>query len=269
MSGVGWSATHAPRYHPSLVLPSIILMRIRSLLIRPILLGTLLLAAPAHASGINLSWDDCGRSGARNKEFACATDAGLPHVLVASVVPPAGLSRFIGAEAMLDIQFEGESYPAWWELGQGCRAGKLTSSFDFTTGPYSCEDFFRGNGYGGMQLNEQRSRRNRATIKVGVGVAPEREGSLNAGREYYLFKLVILNGGTGACGDCKRPACIQLTSVLLVQPALVGNYLVTDRQDMNVAMWQGGISSPDSDLNECRADAVKNQTWGQIKNLYR
>lgn len=226
-------------------------------------------AAPARATGINLSWDDCGRAGSVNREFACQTEAGIPHLLIASVVPPAGITRFIGAEALIDIQFEGQNFPAWWELWEGCRAGRISSNFDFTAGPFTCEDFWRGHALGGMQFYEQRPVRNRAVIKVAVAVAPDQEGALGAGREYYLFKLAILNTGTFTCTDCKRPACIQLTSVKLVQPAGMGDYEIKDRQDLNVATWQGGISNPDGDMSGCRADAVQNKTWGQIKSLYR
>src|SRR5438876_5543541 len=43
----------------------------------------LMLAANlAFADGINLSWDDCGASGATLKTFACDTNSGAPFTLI-------------------------------------------------------------------------------------------------------------------------------------------------------------------------------------------
>jgi hypothetical protein len=44
---------------------------------------------------------------------------------------------------------------------------------------------------------------------------------------------------------------------------------VVDRAFRNAVSWQGGISSPDPELPMCRVGAVRNPTWGQMKNLYR
>ena len=58
-------------------------------LLGPWLLATALgvaLAAPARAAGINLSWNDCGRSGSTHAYFGCETNDGPPYVLIGSFV---------------------------------------------------------------------------------------------------------------------------------------------------------------------------------------
>ena len=53
--------------------------------------GALLItgAAAASASGINMSWNDCGATGTQNVTFACNANAGAPFSGIASFVAPA------------------------------------------------------------------------------------------------------------------------------------------------------------------------------------
>lgn len=231
----------------------------------------LLIAFPgaSRAAGVNLAWDDCGREGKADLAASCL-ETPVPYTLVGSVIPPPGLAQIVGFQAILDIQVEGESLPSWWEMGQGCRAGKINADWNFTSGPFFCTDLWQGQALGGMQYLERDPRGNRATISLIAAVTMDKARSMNPGTEYYLFKLLIDKGGTMGCQGCKTPACIQLTEVRLTQAdARVPDAYVRERADQNSVTWQGGISSPDSDVPSCRADAVQNKTWGQIKNFWR
>lgn len=226
------------------------------------------LASGARAAGANLSWDDCGRAGKTDLAASCV-ETPVPYVLVGSVVPPPGMVQVVGFQAIIDIQTEGEALPSWWEMGQGCRSGKLTSTWDFTSGPYACSDLWEGQALGGMLYVEGEPGRNRARLKLIAAVQMSYARSMNPGTEYYLFKIQIQKSGTNACAGCRTPACIQLTEVRLTQQEPLDDAFIRERADLNHVTWQGGISSPDGDLPACRADAVQNRTWGQIKSIYR
>lgn len=233
--------------------------------------------AVAVAAGINLAWDDCGRAGKQDLAASCV-ETPIPYVLVGSVVPPPGLTRVNGFQAYIDVQMEGTTLPSWWEMGTGCRSGKISASFDFTSGPYTCSQVWEKVPIGGMHYAERTMYAgsvlgspagNRAYIQIIAAVEEQFERAVTPGTEYYLFKLSIIKSGTLSCTGCKTPACIQLSMVRLTQPEPLDDAFITERADMNAATWQGGIGSPDSDLPSCRADAVQNRSWGQVKNLYR
>jgi hypothetical protein len=97
-----------------------------------------LVPGSAPTEGINVSWDDWGRAGKADLAASCV-ETPVPYVLVGSVVPPGGLVKVNGFQAYLDVQVEGSSLPSWWEMGEGCRKGKISASFDSTSGPFSCE----------------------------------------------------------------------------------------------------------------------------------
>lgn len=238
-------------------------------MIRRVLLPLLCLslgAGTTMAAGVNLSWDDCGANGVKNKTQPCSSELGA-NILVASVVPERGASQLVGFEALVDVQVQANTLPDWWEVGVGCRANRLTADFSFVSGPYSCRDLWEGQAAGGVIVYEQEPGNGRSYFKVVGAVA--NAIALSPGDEYYLFKLNLLNLGTSACDGCSVPACIQLTNVLLVQPAGVGDHLLDDYAFRNVVNWQGGLVTADSDLGNCRADAVQNRSWGQVKSLYR
>src|SRR5438552_7538271 len=118
----------------------------RLLGLRERLLGASLIAllsgsliVEAHAQGtINLSWDNCSVSASNLKTFACNTNTGAPFPLIASFVPPGGVTELIGFEGFLTIQSGTTSLPDWWKHGAGqCRGtAGLSVSADFTAGPF-------------------------------------------------------------------------------------------------------------------------------------
>lgn len=226
-------------------------------------------ASTAHAAGVNLAWNDCGTAGVQNMTSPCTGSFGEPYVLIGSVVPPGGLGQVIGFTAILDIQVEGQSLPPWWELGEGCRRGMMVPTFDFSSGPFSCEQPWSPQGVVALSYLERDPSSNRAWIRM-LGAVPKGDAfSVSPGSEYYLFRIALLRKNTSACEGCETPACIALTQVRLEQPAPLDDAYVTDPAHRSAVMWQGGVTTPDSDLGFCRADAFQSRTWGQVKSLYR
>jgi IPT/TIG domain len=205
----------------------------------PFLIGAL-------ASGVNLAWDDCGKHGARLKQFACDTNKGDPFTVIASFTPPLGVDRLIAITAEVRAVNPQGPLPDWWELatGGGCRSSNpIGWSFDFTTGPNSCRDIFGGEpqfrsltytvGYEGPE---------NARLLISASLPPERVGPLDAAVEYYGFRLMVNRWQTTgflSCAGCPAPVRLELRSIQLHQAAGM-NYdpVLTEPLNGRLAYWQ-------------------------------
>jgi hypothetical protein len=237
------------------------------------------MAASAHAQGgVNLSWNDCGASGVADRTFACTSNTGT-NAVVASVVPPVTKARFVGIDVIIDLISQTSPLPDWWRLdaGTGCRNTSLSFGTDFSgtpSGGAACTDYFQAQGGGGISAYTAEFAEpgdppfpNRARILAFWALATE--GQLDAGTEYYMFRMAINNAkstGTGSCVGCADPVCIVLNLIRLAQPAgAVGGDTETFGPapgGRDFVTWQGAGAN-------CAAVPVKNQTWGQVKALYR
>src|SRR6185503_3744622 len=85
----------------------------------------------AHAGGINVSWNDCGDSGAMNESFACNTNTGN-HTLIVSYEPNAPMAGMVDNIVYLDVQ-NTMPIPPWWQMynGGSCRQTALTANANF------------------------------------------------------------------------------------------------------------------------------------------
>ena len=214
---------------------------------------------------ISIAWDDCAIPygfGTTDKTTPCASDVGA-NVLVASFSPPyPGLPQYNGNAGVVDIQVAGGSLTPWWRLDPGgpCRAGKLTGSFDFTGGPFSCVDAFIGRAAGGISVTVDAVDRLRVRT---VSAIPDSVPIVD-GLEYYVFKLTISNAATSTCPGCTTPACIVFNSLLITQPAGFGDYSLTSGP-AQYATWRGGGIT-----GGCPAvTPTRKGTWGSVKALYR
>jgi hypothetical protein len=227
----------------------------------------------ASAAGVNLGWSDCeGLPASQSRVFACTSNSGT-NTLVGSYVTPAGVDSANGNEIVIDIQTSGATLPQWWMMKNAgtCRATALSMSFDFSTGPFTCFDYWAGQALGSFGYTAPYAvyGPNRARI-VGVcaigglsasGIAPD--------TEVYSHKVSISNvksTGLGACAGCSDGACIVLNSIKLTQnqrsaggPKFMGNPAVR-----NFATWQAGIPGCGTP-----ATPARNATWGKVKSLYR
>lgn len=245
--------------------------------------GLLVLATGAGASGVNLAWDQClPEGGMQAKHFACGQNSGYDEI-VGSFVPGQAHAAFIGCEVAVDIQSENPVLPDWWQFFNtgSCRQNALTTTFDFTTAPQSaCNDPFQGQAMGGLAAyltsRTQRpvpgGKANAARIILAMAMAvPTR---LASGVEYYCFRLRISNqasAGAGSCAGCTTPACITLAEVAVYDdnPPAPGGQETPPRmaESLTTQHQSNGIGWQDTGQN-CTS-AVKNKTWGQLKNIYR
>lgn len=228
----------------------------------PIFLLALLTPAAAQAAGVNLSWTACGAAGQASRSFSCDTNAGTAHVLVGSLVAPAGVTIFEGFTAVLTVQSESATLSPWWQLRPftaGCRTGALTVSADFRRYTPTCSDFFYGRAVAGLGVFEFETP-NRVRLTVSAQGGPTIQGPLNAGDEYYMFALTITNAktvGVGACSGCASGACIVFRSI-------IGNGVnVSGPATRDYVTWNNPSSSTCAGTTPARAS-----TWGQIKSQY-
>ena len=216
---------------------------------------------------INLGWNDCAMPyGVGTSDIAnnCNNTGAL--TLVASFAPPVDMAEFNGHAGVVDIQVAAASLDNWWHMETGgCRAGRMSGSFDFVAGPFSCFDVWAGGASGGINLGLVGSNRLRVrTVCAVPGVAP----ILADGTEYYVFKLTISklqSAGTGSCAGCTDPACIVFNNLLLTQPAGVGDYTLTTGP-AQYATYKAGTGV----TGGCpAATPTRSGTWGSVKALYR
>jgi hypothetical protein len=250
--------------------------------------GGLLLAAltaltfdPAYGAGIDLAWNDCSRAGAAVEQFACDTNLGK-HTLVASVRPPAGITRFISAECTFQFFANASAMPTWWQLRNQtnqlnqCRNGALTASANFTQGPSTCVDPFGGLGAGGIAAYSIAPPPSySALLRVVFSLPSASARALAADSEYYACRVTIDNRNTvgpGACGECGTGIVIMLTEVRLVQEYGTpgGNIAVWNWDYQGYVGWQCDVwcGTDGPCIFSCPTPA-NSRTWGAIKSLYR
>src|SRR5262249_10557678 len=101
--------------------------------------------------GVDLSWSDCGSFGTFSRTFACTTNSGF-ETMVASFVAPSPMDHFVGMEGVIDLCSMTAVLPSWWMMyvSGTCRQSAISTSFDFTSGPFSCADPWLGQAVGGM-----------------------------------------------------------------------------------------------------------------------
>jgi hypothetical protein len=239
-----------------------------------------LAATVASAAGINLAWDNCASAGAggtppavQNKTFACNSNTGAGFALVASFIPPPNVNEFLGVSSQIDVVFDAATVPDWWAHGTGfCRGTtNMSTSFDFTGGPFDCADFSAGQAAGGFAYDVGFGTPNRARLRVQYAVPFDNRGPVDENTEYYSYKVNILRGkttGTGACAGCSTAACIVLNDLQLFQPPEAGNDPdITNPALTNFATWQ---ANPTGQAAPCPASTpTHNSSWGQLKSLYR
>jgi len=226
------------------------------------------LAPRSDAAGdINLSWNDCGAAGTKNQSTDCAASGGGPLVLIASFIPPPGISEFVGLSSEIQISASVPLLPDWWKHGVGqCRGtSALSVGFDFTAGPSTCADVFAGQGAGGLAYDVEYGSPSTARLRVQAAIPIDSRGPIDAGTEYYAYKLTIARGAA-SCSGCNSATCIALRSIQLYQPPEMGNDPeLTHTEGRSFVTWQagGGVAG-------CSAEnSAGNKTWGQLKYIYR
>ena len=229
-------------------------------------------ATHAFAAGINLSWNACGAAGATNRTFACNTNSGGVHVLVGSFVAPAGTTAITGEEIVITLASTTDPLPAWWMFKNAgtCRQNAFSINADFTAGVAGCDDYWAGQAIGGITLfnpNVIPGYGGRAQVHAMYTMSASITHPAEENIEYGAFRLAFNNTktvGTGACGGCTTPMCIQLYRITLQQPTGLGNFDLYAPLHSNIVTWQGGDLA-----TVCyTATPARNRTWGGVKSLY-
>jgi hypothetical protein len=239
--------------------------------------------ADTFATGVNLSWNDCGAFGSADKAFACNVNTGSQS-LFGSFWAPAGLDSVNGHGAVTDIITTGDPLPDWWRFtGTNCRSTSMSVSFDFTGGPSNCFDYWNGQATGGFVYQIQPShpdgtpftnQSRRARLKTVCAVAGTAAGPIAADLEVYTFRATINNlktTGVPTCAGCSFPGCIVLNEISITQNAhsTGGKFILSGvsatHGGRDWVTWQGG----DAINANCSLVPTKNRTWGQIKSMYR
>jgi hypothetical protein len=235
-------------------------------------LTVMLAASVAHAEGINLSWNECGSSGTQNLTWTCDTNSGGTFSMYASFIPPTGVNEFLGVSSQVDIFTESGTLPDWWKHGGGqCRSTTgLAVSFDFTSGPFGCTDFYSGQAAGGFAYDVAFGSPNRARFRIQLAVPFENRAQISPAEEHYAYRVNMLRAkttGTGSCAGCNVSACIVLNDIQLFQPPeQLFDPLIFNPAGRNFVTWQLPVGGPPG----CPfATPTRQATWGQVKSLYR
>src|SRR5438552_18447811 len=180
-------------------------------------------ASMASAGGINLSWNDCGAAGTANQTFACNVTTGAPFTAVASFIAPHPLPQFVGLASQVDVTTDQATLPDWWAHGTGfCRGTTgMSVSFDFTSGPFSCTDFWAGQAAGGFAYDVGFGSPDRARMRIQCAIPFGTQAPVDPSSEYVAYRVTITRAkatGTGSCAGCSNPACIVLNEIQLFQP---------------------------------------------------
>jgi len=205
---------------------------------------------PGAPNGINLAWSDCGSAGVPLQTFACNVNTGGPFLLFGSFVPPDDINQFLGMSADLIVDAGAATLPDWWKFGSGqCRgATAMSTSFDFTAGPFSCLDTYYGQAAGGNLYEVGFGGPNRARLRIQAAIPVDQAQFLDSSEEYYAFRIAILKTrttGVGSCSGCLTPVSIALQSIQLFQPAAALNDpILTTPLVSTVANWQGAPTVP-------------------------
>jgi hypothetical protein len=114
-----------------------------------------------------------------------------------------------------------------------------------------------------------------ARIVMAVALPVSELADLEAGQEYFSFRLRIDNAktvGSASCGGCAIPVCLHLLSITLRTPvAGTERHLTTPANGPTsfIAAWQGGATSPPNVVGCPVATPTRRETWGAVKALYR
>jgi hypothetical protein len=240
--------------------------------------GALLVTTPALAAqGVNLSWSRCHGEGAsaQNATFACDTNVG-DEVLVASFVMDAPLEQVSGNEVYIDLISQDDPLPAWWDLKNvgACRQSSLHFNTVEDPSDVVCVDWAAGASTGGIgsyntemgSIDPSLVSRHRL-IKIALAVPLTGLMDLLADTEYFSCNLVIDHEktvGTDACGGCAGSVCLVFRSIRVTTPTPTSDLILFSAATpgSNMVHWQGTGAN-------CLLVPVRNQSWGQVKSLYR
>jgi hypothetical protein len=240
-------------------------------------------ATAAVAGHLNFGWGpECASDALMiNKNFACTSDSGS-STMVVSFMPSSTHEHLIAVDAVIDgADCRAPVIPDWWQFKNtgACRINALSTNVTISGNAVNCLDAWGGQGtptidyYGDPVLVARPVppvQGNRARIKVGCSVPAAVALGVEEGREYFVFNVVVNHTktvGPESCTGCLVPMIWVLNSIMpgyqdgvYLSSEAISNPIVNQLITWQDAPWWWEST--------CTV-ATRNQTWGQIKSLYR
>jgi hypothetical protein len=207
-------------------------------------------ATVQFSGGLSLGWDDCRQlSGVVDKQFNCASNAGVFH-LIGSVTPPIDFAQVTVVEADVDIVNPAGVLPDWWKFQPlACRQNGFTSQDPNNDLAITCTVSGASQG-GGITsvLYPYNGNPNAERIHVITAISNGGTALLSADQTTLLdFAISKLKStGPGLCAGCNVPVDITLASVRLSRgdpcttsaDSRPGPVVFTQSPGLNVVHWQ-------------------------------
>lgn len=218
----------------------------------------------------------------------CSDNFAASHTFAMAFKAPAGISKWVGEEFIVDVQSSAPVLPDWWHLeaanaGAGVPAGCRDGSFGFTTtrgGATTaiCKDYWGASPQsGGTVWLPGNGGPNRTRLFGAFARATSTAIAITADVEYWVGTGALDDNHavadptpppTALCDGCLLPACIVFQYLKVAQPAGTpgGDALITTGNFRRYMTWQGG-NVPNGGCPA--ATPTHKATWGQVKSLYR
>ena len=242
-------------------------------------------ATAASAAGINLTWST-GTVGCWPEKvtsvmtWSCGNETDGPWTFVASFKMDAAKTDFIGISAILGGQSTPTDLPDWWQVynAGSCRRTSVTTSADFTAAAKTvCKDPFAGAATGGITAWYTAAypppspiivpAPSRFRMKVAFTMATSK--TLSATSEWYAFRGMIDAAHTTVtqplCSGCATTMYLDLSEIGVIGSN--SSYKITAPHTNTCIAWQA--LQTDYQFCNLAGTPVRNNTWGQVKGLYR
>jgi len=242
--------------------------------------GLMIMASVAMASGLYLTPGDCSASGnSQTLSNPCTSNIGTAFTLVASVVLPQPVPRFVSAGTVVDMQSATATLPDWWRVdGAGCRPAAPSAQMDNTIAPSCLTLWDSGTSVGVFQaqvgtMTTPPLAPNRLRLNA-VGALIAETDLTDLVDEQASCKFAItrsLSTGAGACAGCNVGVSFALNEINFLTNGSAGgsinapgDLVVTNPATLTSAGVNYQPGGPGY-----QATPTNNRTWGSIKALYR
>jgi hypothetical protein len=236
--------------------------------------------------GLDLSAMACntGVGASRTFSFDCA-NPGTPQSLFGCFQVTTTQDSFVGVEAVLELMVNDPGLPDWWHF-EGCNSTGVTLTHVRPSLPaFICTgtiDPWSSTTTSGLVFAPVGSPVNRGRFVVSVARPSSEPFKLDACINYFGFKMDFFSDNAfesgGACAGCGLGASLAWTSAGLTNVRNGGQgspYSITGEFGGlfgNCVNWNGSSSCPVLGRpagQGCGPTSARNNTWGQLKSLYR
>lgn len=247
----------------------------------------MILASPASA-GVNLAWNACatGVSPAQQIVFQCDQPDAV-HTLYAGFRPEYDIGPVFGIQAIVEVRTITPALPPFWQMGPGgCNEG-LALRVAKPSGPSICPDPSPwGAGAASVLTYEVPTSGPANRARILVDIARPDAVVLDPLQQYYAFHLDFSMESGESVEGCDADTYLALTQVCIMGesgsqycavtpdpfPACVevngtsGIYCGVTAANGPPATSESGWTGSAS---VCDPTAVRHNSWGTIKSLYR